>query len=289
MEDNDPIDDHNNANSINNINSTANITNFLNVIHRENSEVELNSISHFMSQLNRSLFDANDTGYSGNITNDILQNSLIDQGGVKNIISDEGELQLREMTYNSTDYKNSTCPIMQNDFIEGDLITMLPCNHVFYPEGIYKWLRTVKAECPICRCKLSSKEVCNSPPHSDEDEDDDTLVDEMIEDDDALVEDADAMIDEGTIHLFNENISGLERNIEIIGNSLNPLIRGMVQNMLSEDSGITFTFPIENDINDINDIEIEHDLNNASNEDDINFQLALYASVVKSVMDANID
>ena len=34
----------------------------------------------------------------------------------------------------------------------------MPCNHYFNPYGINKWLREEKAECPVCRHKLSSVE-----------------------------------------------------------------------------------------------------------------------------------
>lgn len=42
---------------------------------------------------------------------------------------------------------------------EGDYVTKLPCNHVYEPEAILKWLKTEKTECPSCRYKLESTEV----------------------------------------------------------------------------------------------------------------------------------
>jgi hypothetical protein len=270
MEDNQPIN-----NEVDNINNASNLTTFLNIIQQDNESIdnEVDNINNasilttFLNiiqqgnevELNRALID----------TNDILQNSLLDQGGVKNVISDEGELQLREMVYNAIEHKNSTCPIMQNDFNEGEIITVLPCNHVFYPEGINKWLKNIKAECPICRHKLSSKEVCNSPPpHSDIDSNHDEIEDSMVE------------YDEGTIHLFNERHE-LERNIEIIGNSINPLIRGMVQNMVYEGYGRAVEFPVENN----NSEQTPNDVSNS----DMDFQLALYASVIESTMNSITD
>ena len=55
-------------------------------------------------------------------------------------------------------------------FEEGEIVTLLPCNHAFSPDAIKKWLENEKAECPICRFKLPSKEVrrcSNVADHSD--------------------------------------------------------------------------------------------------------------------------
>jgi hypothetical protein len=38
------------------------------------------------------------------------------------------------------------------------MVSKLPCKHLFNNEAILKWLKEEKAECPICRFKLSSVE-----------------------------------------------------------------------------------------------------------------------------------
>jgi hypothetical protein len=54
---------------------------------------------------------------------------------------------------------NTVCGIWQVEFEEGEPIKILPCNHAFKADAIERWLTTEKAECPICRFSLSSKEV----------------------------------------------------------------------------------------------------------------------------------
>ena len=54
---------------------------------------------------------------------------------------------------------NEICAITREKFSIGDDIAILPCDHVFCKEAINQWLQTKKAECPICRFKLASKEV----------------------------------------------------------------------------------------------------------------------------------
>jgi hypothetical protein len=59
---------------------------------------------------------------------------------------------------------NTACGIWQEEFEAGEAIKVLPCNHAFRAEAITKWLTTEKAECPMCRFKLESKEVIVHPP-----------------------------------------------------------------------------------------------------------------------------
>lgn len=115
---------------------------------------------------------------------DILARSLYDSRPVKHVIDipdDESSEKhgIKKMVYNSETAKemkiNTTCGIWHEDFEEGEEIKLLPCNHAFKAEAITKWLTTEKAECPICRFKMDSKEVI---VHSDEarnnyDDDDD--------------------------------------------------------------------------------------------------------------------
>lgn len=107
----------------------------------------------------------------------VLARSLYDVRPVKHVIDiadgETGENHgIREMTYNKETAEemkiNTTCGIWQEEFEAGQAIKILPCNHAFDAEAIAKWLTTEKAECPICRFKLKSKEVIVRPPVGDD-------------------------------------------------------------------------------------------------------------------------
>ena len=70
---------------------------------------------------------------------------------------------------------NTACGIWQEDFEEGDDIKILPCKHAFKAEAIMKWLTEEKAECPICRYALESKEIItrNHDQYNHDDQGDD--------------------------------------------------------------------------------------------------------------------
>jgi hypothetical protein len=102
----------------------------------------------------------------------VLARSLYDARPVKHVIDaaddESGEKHgIREMTFDpemAEELKiNTACGIWQEDFEKGEAIKVLPCNHAFKAEAITKWLTTEKAECPICRFKLESKEVIVRP------------------------------------------------------------------------------------------------------------------------------
>jgi hypothetical protein len=93
----------------------------------------------------------------------ILANSLYDRRPVKTVVDEKGMAELSEKIFTAQlaeELKiNTVCGIWQDDFEEGERIKILPCNHAFKVDAIDKWLTTEKAECPICRFSLSSKEV----------------------------------------------------------------------------------------------------------------------------------
>ena len=62
---------------------------------------------------------------------------------------------------NNKDEHHKTCPILLEDFKEGDNIVKLPCNHCFFPSAIKSWLENEKAECPVCRYTLKHIEIKN--------------------------------------------------------------------------------------------------------------------------------
>lgn len=44
---------------------------------------------------------------------------------------------------------NFSCPICTDDFVKGQDIRVLPCNHKFHPECIDPWLLNVSGTCPL--------------------------------------------------------------------------------------------------------------------------------------------
>ena len=100
----------------------------------------------------------------------ILANSLYDQRPVKQVIDDEACVEIRDEIFHPEMVENmkinGACGIWQADFEEGDKIKILPCNHAFGADAIMKWLKEEKAECPICRKALKSKEIiCHAHAH----------------------------------------------------------------------------------------------------------------------------
>ncbi|KAL4910355.1 hypothetical protein BDW74DRAFT_144938 [Aspergillus multicolor] len=60
-----------------------------------------------------------------------------------------------------TEHPNFSCPICTDDFVKGQDLRVLPCNHQFHPECIDPWLVNVSGTCPLCRIDLN-------PPKTEE-------------------------------------------------------------------------------------------------------------------------
>ena len=104
----------------------------------------------------------------------VLARSLYDSRPVKHVIDiqddENGETHgIRTMAYDPKTNEemkiNTACGIWQEEFEEGEEIKILPCNHAFRADALKKWLTEEKAECPICRFKLASKEVIVHQDH----------------------------------------------------------------------------------------------------------------------------
>ena len=89
----------------------------------------------------------------------ILNASLNQENRYKNVISGDGMKLLTRTTYTTNVCSNDNCPISQEEFKEGDEITVLPCKHGFKNGTVEKWLETQRPECPICRYKFDSVEI----------------------------------------------------------------------------------------------------------------------------------
>ncbi|RHZ71309.1 hypothetical protein CDV55_108281 [Aspergillus turcosus] len=64
-------------------------------------------------------------------------------------------------TESPNEHPNFSCPICTDDFIKGQDLRVLPCNHQFHPECIDPWLVNVSGTCPLCRIDLN-------PPQAEE-------------------------------------------------------------------------------------------------------------------------
>lgn len=74
----------------------------------------------------------------------------------------------------TADAGNFSCPICTDDFIKGQDLRVLPCNHQFHPECVDPWLINVSGTCPLCRIDLNpakteeNGEEGENPEHPEE-------------------------------------------------------------------------------------------------------------------------
>ena len=55
--------------------------------------------------------------------------------------------------YELKEKENDSCAICVSDFEIGEMVTMIPCSHLFHSECIKKWLM-INLSCPICKFKI---------------------------------------------------------------------------------------------------------------------------------------
>ena len=116
---------------------------------------QMSNIFNLFNQLSETSNDI----YEQNILNNVIQQSLLESNPIKNVLSNEGEKQLRRIKYSDISNNMKECPITLLKFKEKDEIIQLPCDHIFDPSGILWWLTKEQASCPVCRQKLKSKEI----------------------------------------------------------------------------------------------------------------------------------
>ncbi|KAI9761916.1 MAG: hypothetical protein M1840_001532 [Geoglossum simile] len=67
-----------------------------------------------------------------------------------------------------------SCSICTEDFVKGEDIRVLPCNHKYHPDCVDPWLLNVSGTCPLCRIDLTNNlnhDLDNSPPPPNPDAD----------------------------------------------------------------------------------------------------------------------
>lgn len=118
-------------------------------------------MSNFLDIYNEINAELLSDSYEQNIINNIIELTLNQQNAHKQILSEKGEKQLKQVSYTQSIHSMKQCPITLNDFKEGDMVTKLPCSHIFDNSGIELWLKTESAKCPVCRETLDFIEVKN--------------------------------------------------------------------------------------------------------------------------------
>ena len=153
-------------NNMNNDDNSANpISSNLNNIGNTLNSIFSSTNTMFNNYLSSSIGNPFEhSSNSLNILNQILTQSLYDETAYKKKISEKGKSQLIHIRFNKNNSENinTSCPIMQTDFEDEQYVIQLPCNHLFTPDAINRWLEE-KPECPVCRFELDSIEVKREP------------------------------------------------------------------------------------------------------------------------------
>lgn len=137
-------------------NNTENVDNIDLSNNTHTNSIDTEYMNFFRNYYRSSYLRRNNSNFES-----ILQQSLMDpsQNLYKNVLSDEGESNIKTVIFTKNKYKNDTCPISLMDFKQGDEVSQLPCGHIFMKDAVMKWLKDENASCPVCRKPLASKEV----------------------------------------------------------------------------------------------------------------------------------
>ena len=148
---------------IDNSNILIDFSNNFNFNFNSNSNFRFRDIfSNYYNYYNLDL-DFENNNFLQNFINRTLEN---DKKRYKQVISDTEYKKLKRTKYNKAnaekEYLNTQCPIFCNNFEDNEEIIILPCNHIFSPDGIEKWLSEESNSCPVCRYEFEYKEIKNT-------------------------------------------------------------------------------------------------------------------------------
>jgi hypothetical protein len=95
-------------------------------------------------------------------TERLLRETLNTPSSYKFVLDPSATNIILKIPYTETDENEKVCPISLEEFDNGEIVSKLPCNHIFKTDAIDNWLLTQKAECPVCRFKMPCIEVRNT-------------------------------------------------------------------------------------------------------------------------------
>lgn len=163
-----------------NNNPTQNNNNNQNINNNNNTHISTTSLLRFLPSLlqlvdpNIQMLTTNNISSHDYETERLLRETLNTPSTYKYVLDPSVYKTdiIKQLTYSTSNENQSQfqsqsqsqtnrCPISLEEFEEGELISQLPCNHVFKQDAIQNWLETQKAECPVCRFKLPCIEVRN--------------------------------------------------------------------------------------------------------------------------------
>ena len=145
-------------------------SNIIDISNTEDISNILNILNNFRNAINTNLTPTIETNYDDDNDNDNFINNFINDTFNANtnkkyqqVIDDEEYKNLKRIKYKKeealTKNYNNDCPIYCTTFKEDDDIIELPCNHIYIPSGIEKWLTKESNTCPICRYEFKNKEI----------------------------------------------------------------------------------------------------------------------------------
>ena len=204
------------SNNISSIYSSINNNTIANSIFNDN----LSHYNNIFFPTNQNILFFNYRNSYNNFLNNSINNFIdstlnTSKPVYKKITSNEGYQQVQDIQYSNKDnFSQNMCPIYCIPFAEGEIVSKLPCNHIFSKDGINKWLQESNL-CPVCRYELAFCEIKATNNINTEEENNlinnISNIDEDISDN--LVEfDNDNLEDESTITLDDYSTSNLDNN-----------------------------------------------------------------------------
>lgn len=164
----------------------------------------------------------------------------------KLVLDPDNKSELKSYTYNSdAENLNCKCPITMSPFNNGDVITKLPCGHLFNSDAIEEWVLENKASCPVCRHKLKhTKEIRITPE----------IIPEVIPDNDDVNQRSLRLIRSIMNYITGESVNQIINpipNNAILNNDIsnNAILNNQISGSYIFDNNIQEIDPVLNSIN----------------------------------------